>query len=106
MFDSLRAITLYCERGSLGMATLASRAAKKGWRKGRGTRELIRERDKKEECRLQFEEFAGPDGLGMCLDMAFFAGVENPYTDPETHLAYRIWLTSRSAMGKTAQEGK
>jgi len=87
------------------MATLASAAAKKGWRKGRRTRELIRERDKKEECRLQFEDFAGPNGLGMCLDMAFFTSEENPYTDEETHLAYRIWLASRNALGKSG-DGK
>ena len=55
-----------------------------------------------EECRLQFEEFAGSDGLGMCLDVAFFSKEANPYTDPDTHLAYRIWLASREALGKTA----
>jgi hypothetical protein len=37
------------------MATLASLAAKKGWRKGRRTRELIRERDA--EAWLESKEF-------------------------------------------------
>lgn len=56
--------------------------------------------DRNEECRLQFEEFAGRDGLGMCLDMAFFADTDNPYVNSDTHLAYRIWLASRDALGK------
>lgn len=53
-----------------------------------------------ERDRLQFEEFAGSDGLGMTLDMDFFGEDPNPYVDADTRLAYRIWLASREALNK------
>lgn len=43
--------------------------------------------------KLQFEDWAHEKG--MILDTAFFADEENNYVNPDTHLAYEIWLASR-----------
>lgn len=49
----------------------------------------------KDENRLLFEDWA--HNKGMVLDTAFFAEDENNYVNPDTHLAYEIWLASRAA---------
>ena len=49
-----------------------------------------------EECKLQFEDWAF--AKGMVLDTAFFAAAENSYINPDTNLAYEIWLASRCSI--------